>query len=79
MINIVTDSDLQIGGGGGGHPDPEIRGAGPDLKEKFFSALWASLWSKIRRRPGPPGPSPGSTTEIGPRNRPFYLPIRRPY
>ena len=45
MINIVTDSDLQIGGGGGGggHPDPEIRGAGPDLKEKFFSALRASL------------------------------------
>ena len=43
MINIVTDSELQIGGGGGGHPDPEIRGAGPDLKEKFFSALRASL------------------------------------
>ena len=38
MINIVTDPDLQIGGGGGGHPDPEIRGggAGPGLKKSFF-------------------------------------------
>ena len=24
----VADSDLQIRGGGGGHPDPEIRGGG---------------------------------------------------
>ena len=39
-------------GGGGSHPDPEIRGggAGPGLKKKLFSALRASLWSKIRRR-----------------------------
>ena len=56
MINIVTDPDLQIRGGGvgggGSHPDPEIRGggAGPGLKKKLFSALRASLWSKIRRR-----------------------------
>ena len=52
MTNIVTDPDLQIGGGGGGHPDPEIRGGGPGLKKKLFSALRASLWSKIRRRQG---------------------------
>ena len=31
--------------GGGGHPDPEIRG-GPGLKKIFFSALRASFWSK---------------------------------
>ena len=36
------DPDLQIRGGGGGHPDPEIRGA----DSKFFSAIRASFWSK---------------------------------
>ena len=40
-------------GGGGGHPDPEIRG-GRSLK-KFFPALRVSFWSKNN-----PGPSPGS-------------------
>ena len=40
-----------IGGGGGGHPDPEIRGGG--LKTN-------SVWSKIRGQ-GPPG----SATAIG--------------
>ena len=41
----VADSDLQIRGGGGG-PDPEIRGA---VSKTFFSALWASVWSKNMR------------------------------
>ena len=41
----MADPDLQIreeGGGGeeGGHPDPEIRGAGTGLPKKFF------FWSK---------------------------------
>ena len=41
----MLDPDLQIrGGGGGSHPDPEIREA-PVLK-KHFSALQASVWSK---------------------------------
>ena len=40
-------------GGGGRHPDPEIRG-GPRPQKNFFSALWASFGS---------GPSPGSATE----------------
>ena len=35
---------LQIGEGGGGHPDPEIRG-GP-VSTNVFSALRASFWSK---------------------------------
>ena len=43
-------------GGGGGHPDTEIRGDG--LKKKFL-ALWASVWSKNK---GGPNPSPGSHT-----------------
>ena len=53
-----ADSDLQITGGRGGRggPDPEIRGA---VSKTFFSALWASVWSKNKGR----GPSPGSTTE----------------
>ena len=41
----MVDPDLQIRGGGGGrHPDSEIRG-GPGLKKNFL-ALWASFWSK---------------------------------
>ena len=33
-------------GGGGGHPDPDIRGVG--LQKNFFSALRASVWSTIK-------------------------------
>ena len=48
-------------GRGPGHPDPEIRGGGGEVsKKKFFSALRASVWSKLRRGAGPPGLSPGS-------------------
>ena len=38
----VADPDLQIRGrgGGGSHPDPQIKG-GSGLKKKFFSALRA--------------------------------------
>ena len=40
------DRDLQLrGGGGGGHPDPEIREGGGSVK-KIFCALQASVWSK---------------------------------
>ena len=47
----VAVPDLQImggvGGGGGGHQDPEIRsGAGLKKKTKRFRALRASVWSK---------------------------------
>ena len=45
-------------GGGGGHPDPEVRGR-PGLN--FFSTLRASVWSK-NKGGGSPGPSPGSAT-----------------
>ena len=40
--------------GGPSHPDREIRG-GPASK-KFFSALWASFWSKNEGGPGPRAP-----------------------
>ena len=56
----MADPHLQIKGGGGGHPDPEIRGEERD--QKIFSALWASVWSKNKwaeaRPPGPPVPLP---------------------
>ena len=50
----VTDPDLQMGGGAGGHPDSEVTG-GPGLK-KIFSAPRASFCSKNNggRAPGPP-------------------------
>ena len=51
----MADPELQIRGGGGGHPDPEIRGGSP---KKFFSALWASFWLKNKGGAGPPGPLP---------------------
>ena len=54
-----ADAELQIRGGTA-HPDPEIRGA-PSLR-KIFPALWASVWSKNKGRPGPSGPSPASAT-----------------
>ena len=44
------------GGGGGGHPDPEIRGE-VGLKKNSFSALRASAWSKNKGE-GPHGPLP---------------------
>ena len=51
----VADLDLQIREGGG-HPDTEIRGGGATgLKNFFFSALRASVWSKYNGG-GPPGP-----------------------
>ena len=44
------DPDLQIReGGGGGHPDPEIRRGAV-----FFSALTATVWSKNKGGWAPP-------------------------
>ena len=42
----VPDPDLEIRGGGNGHPDPYIRGEGRPVSKKNFSALQASVWSK---------------------------------
>ena len=56
----MADPDLQIrgegwGGGGDGHPDPDV--GGPGLKN-FFSALWASVWSKNKGETPAPRASP---------------------
>ena len=55
----AADPDVQIGGGGS-HPDPEIRGR-PSLKKNFFRPQFGL---KIRGRgAGFPGPSPGSALD----------------
>ena len=56
----MTDPDLQIRERPS-HPDPEIVGE-PGLKN-FFRPFRPQFGLKIRGRGGPPGPSPGSTTE----------------
>ena len=70
-------TDLQIrGGGGGGYPDPEIRlglGVGGGLQNVFFRPFGSHFGLKIRGRPDPLYPSPGSASEsdvtIGPLKR----------
>ena len=54
-------------GGGGGDPDPEIRG--DPVSKIFVLPFGVSVWSKNKRglgggsgRAGPQGPSPGSAT-----------------
>ena len=62
LADILTELSDKVGGGGGdGHPDPEIRGGA--ASKKFFSALRASFWSKNKGGPGPPSPSPGSASD----------------
>ena len=59
----MLDPDLENLGVGAGRPDPEIR-RGTQSPKTYFSALWASVWSKNKGMPGPPGP-PGSITVKG--------------
>ena len=54
----MADIHLEIrwrGGGGGGHPDPEIRGGG--LKTIVFRPFGLQFGLKIRRGAAPPAPS----------------------
>ena len=63
--STVPDPDLTIrrGGGGGGHPDPEIMG-GADLPKIF--------WSENKVGAHPAGPCPGFAT--GQTSTTGYLP-----
>ena len=61
MTVPVPDLEIRGRGVGGGPPDPEISGGGGGVLQKFFSALWVSVWSKNKGGPGPP--SPESATE----------------
>ena len=63
LADILTGLSDKVGGGGGdGHPDPEMKGRGR-LQKNFFSAFRASFWSKNKGGPGPPSPSPGSASD----------------
>ena len=57
-VKAVLDPGLR-GGGGGGHPDPEIRGGS---LPPIFLPLWASVWSKNKGGQVPCAP-PRSATE----------------
>ena len=72
-IASVADPDPQIRGGGG-HPDSEIRGGGGGFQKPFFSDLRASVWSRNKGGPGPPGPFPRSATVV---SMPLFLVICR--
>ena len=63
-VPASADPDLPIrgGGGGAGQPDPEIIGV-ERSKKNFFRSLGPQFGPKIRGA-GPPGPSPGSTTDL---------------
>ena len=55
--------------GGGGHSDPEIRGKVEGLvSKKIFSALQASVWSKIKGGGGQASPESATVSlYIGPK------------
>ena len=57
MCNPVADPDLQMKGGGG-HPDPEIRGGGAGLQKGFFQPFDPPFGLKIRGGPRPTRPLP---------------------
>ena len=69
----VPDPDLEIRRGPS-HPDPEIRGWGRGGSlQKFFLALWASVWSKNGRGAGPPRAPPlGPLLNIGRSGGEYY-------
>ena len=58
----MTDPDLEIRGGGSGHPDPEIRGE--QSTKNFFRPFGPPFGLKIRGGAGPPGPSHRSATGV---------------
>lgn len=59
----VADPDFQIRGGGGDHPDPEIRG-GLASKKHVFRPFGPHFDLEIRRG-GRGAGSPGTATAIG--------------
>ena len=62
-LKAVADLDLQIRGG-------------PSRKKKMFRPFGPQFGPQIRGGAGPPGPSPGSTTEKGWASKGFPLATR---
>ena len=60
-VPASADPDLQIRGGGG-HPDPEIKGMGRS-KKIFFPPFGPQFGPEVRGA-GPPGPTPGSAIDL---------------
>ena len=58
----LADPDLQIRWRGGRSSRPLDKGEA--VSKNIFSVLRASVWSKNKGEPGPPGPSPGSATAM---------------
>ena len=61
----MADPYLQKGGGGGGRPDPEIRGGGGPVPKEFF--FGPSAWSKNKRwgrAPQAPALDPSLGSEV---------------
>ena len=65
-IRAVPDPDLEIcgEGGGGGHPNSEIRGGPPVSPKNFFRPIGPQFGIKIKGGGRLPGPSPGSAAEV---------------
>ena len=59
----LADPDLQIRWSGGGRSSRPLD-KGEAVSKNIFSVLRASVWSKNKGEPGPPGPSPGSATAM---------------
>ena len=64
----MVDPDLNLqpsDKAGAGHPDPKIRGWGRGAaSKKIVRSFGPHFGLKIKGRPGPPGPSPGSATGL---------------
>ena len=61
-MSALTDPDLEIRGGGSGHPDPEIRGE--QSPKTLFLPLGPQFGLKIGGGGGPSASSPRSATGV---------------
>ena len=64
MPIFCSGSRLSDKGGGGDHPDPNMRGGGVGLQKLCFRHLGPQIGLKIREDRGPAGPFPRSATAI---------------
>ena len=65
MVSLVPDPDLEIRGGGGERSSRPLDKGGPGLPKNFFRPFGPQFGPKLRGGAAPPGPTPGSATEVG--------------